>query len=115
MLLKIITIIFVLLIGSKITRKFRERLLSVSAFIFSLFILASILLVVLEPHISDIIAHLLGVQHGTDIAFFSSILLLVYLVFRLYSKIILMDKEITNLNTTTSIELHKIKKGDEKK
>ncbi|HEX8974729.1 MAG TPA: DUF2304 family protein [Patescibacteria group bacterium] len=115
MLLKIIILLIVLVASHKVYRKFKDRTLGPVVSIFAAIILISLLVVVFEPHISDIIAHSLGIQRGADIAFFTSILVLIYLSFRLYSKIVITDRNLTALNMNTSIELHRIKKEASKK
>jgi hypothetical protein len=107
MLIKIVAFIFIIFIGSKILRKFKEKSLGFSALVIWLLVLCAVLVTAFEPHISDSVAHLMGVQRGTDVAFFLSILGLFYAIFRLYSKIDLVDKDITRLAENISIELHK--------
>lgn len=113
MLLKAITLLFVLFAGSKVFRKFREHSLSLGVFSFAVLILAALLTLVFDPHLSDVIAHALGIQRGADIAFFSAILILIYLVFRLYSKIVILDQDLTALATKVSIERHKQERSEE--
>lgn len=49
------------------------------------------------PPITDLIAKFFGFNRGLDIVFVIAIGLLIYLIFRLYSKIEKQDKQITKL------------------
>jgi len=71
---------------------------------------ALVLFVTFFPGITDETAKLFGIARGTDSAFFFSILIIFYLVFRLYIKVDKMDKDVTELATNISKLIHKQKK-----
>ena len=60
MLIKIVAFIFIIFIGSKILRKFKEKSLGFSALVIWLLVLCAVLVTAFEQHISDSVAHLMG-------------------------------------------------------
>ncbi|MDP1833404.1 MAG: DUF2304 family protein [Candidatus Moranbacteria bacterium] len=109
MIIKILTIIFIFFAASRAILRFKERMLSLQSLIFWMIIWTGILVIVFNPKISDDLAHALGINRGTDTAFFISIIALLYLVFRLYIKLDNIDNDITKLATEMSKKIHKDK------
>lgn len=109
MILKILAIIFVLFVASRAYLRFKDKSLNIQSLVFWGIIWVSILAFVFDPKISDEIAKFVGLQRGTDTIFFFAIILLFYLIFRLYVKIDKVDKDVTKIVTEISKELHKTK------
>ena len=106
-LIQILVIIFVAFTGSRTLLRFHDKAINWLEFSFWSAIWTVILVIVFNPHISDRIASTLGVERGTDVMFFIAIILLFYIIFRLYVKIDSLDKNITNIVTEVSKKLHK--------
>jgi hypothetical protein len=105
-LLKIITALFVLFAVSRAYLRFKDRSLSIMSFISWILIWTLTLLFVFDPNLSNIIAETAGLGRGADAAFLLSIILLFYLIFRLYVKIDSIDKNLTTLVIELSKEKH---------
>ena len=110
MILKILAIIFVVFAASRAYFRFKDKSLSIWNLFFWVIVWVSILAFVFDPTMSDKIAKFLGLQRGTDSIFFIAIILLFYLMFRLYVKIDRLDKDTTKLVVAISKEFHNSKK-----
>jgi len=106
-LLQIIVIIFITFAASRAYLRFKDKSLSISNLFFWMILWTIILIIVFDPKLADIAANIMGMQRGTDTMFFIAVMLLFYLVFRIYVKVDSIDQHLTNLNTNTSIILHK--------
>lgn len=109
-LVQILIVIFITFAGSRVILRFRDNAIGYGEFFFWSSIWALILLIVFQPNLADKTAIFFGVQRGTDIMFFISIILIFYLLFRLYIKLDGLDRNITNLSSETSKALHALKK-----
>lgn len=113
-LLRIIALIFIAFASSRAYLRFKEKALNIYNLIFWIIIWISALILIYDPKIADKFATLLGLQGGTDTALFLSVMLLFYLVFRVYVKIDSIDQNLTRLNSNASILLHKASKAEDK-
>ncbi len=110
-LIQILIAIFVAFAGSRVILRFRDKAIGYGEFLFWSTVWAIVLLIVFRPSLSDQVALIFGIKRGTDVMFFSAILLLFYLIFRLYVKLDTLDRDITNLAENTSKSLHKKEKA----
>ena len=101
-LLKILTVIFIVFAASRAYLRFKGKSLNLSNLILWSVIWLATLVFVFDPQSSDAIAKLFGLQRGTDTIFFLAIVLLFYLIFRLYVKLDTVDKDLTRLVTEIS-------------
>jgi hypothetical protein len=95
--LSIIIILFALFALSRAYLRFRERKISKSEFAFWLFIWLSIIILVLIPEASTKISTFFGIERGVDLLMYSSIIVIFYLIFRLYIKIDQAEQAITKI------------------
>ena len=109
-LVQLLVIIFIAFAGSRVILRFRDKAIGYGEFFFWSSIWALILLIVFQPSLADKTALFFGVQRGTDIMFFASIILMFYLLFRLYVKLDKLDRDITLLTENISKSLHRIEK-----
>jgi hypothetical protein len=105
-LIKTITVLFAFFAVSRVLLRFKEKTISFGSFLLWTTIWGAVVLVVFNPGIADQTAALFGLQRGTDTMFFFAAVLLFYLLFRLYVKLDILDKDITRLATNTSKQLH---------
>jgi len=110
MIIKIITLIFVSFALSRVILRFKDKSIKVTELALWIFVWSSVLILVFLPEISSRIATDLGIGRGADTAFFVAIIVIFYLLFRLYVKIDKIDKDITDLVVKVSKELHNSKK-----
>jgi len=107
--LQAVVLLFVLFALSRVVLRFREKQISVPELIFWSLIWVAVAVVLFIPHITEPIARFLNIGRGIDVAVYLSIVLLFYLVFRLYVKIDTMNQDITKLVRRTAIKKAKKK------
>lgn len=108
-LIQILILIFVAFAGSRAVLRFRDRIIGYGEFFFWSAIWTIVLLIIFRPSLSDDVASLLGISRGTDVMFFAAIIVLFYLIFRLYVKLNSLDRDITALAINTSKAFHQRK------
>ncbi len=94
---QIILSIFLLFALSRVYLRFRGGDVSLIGFIFWTCLFGSAVLIVLFPSFSGAIARFMGIGRGVDAVIYTSIVLLFYLVFRLYIYLQDIRQEITEL------------------
>ncbi len=113
-ILRIATSIFVFFAISRAYLRFKDRSLGAMSFFLWTSIWALALLFIFDPNLSSIIAELTGLGRGADAAFLLSIILIFYLIFRLYIKIDTIDKNLTSLIIEVSKEQYRNNKINQK-
>lgn len=101
-LIKILTVLFVIFAGSRVILRFHDKAIGYMSFFFWSGVWTAVLLVVFRPTLADRVATLFGISQGVNAMFFFAIILIFYLLFRLYIKLDNLDQLITQLNTKTS-------------
>lgn len=102
--LQIIVTLFVILVVFRLTKKYKDSILKTSEFIGWMIIWIIVLVVFWLPQTTSYLAFFLGIGRGVDLAVYVSILLLFYLIFRLYLKIDKQQREITKIVRHLAIE-----------
>ena len=106
--IQIIAVLFALFAFTRVFLRLREKKLSLLEFLFWTFIWVGLVLVALLPGLFTSIANALGIQTGTGFITYLGLILLFYLLFRVYVKIDTLEQEITVL--TREASLHKAKR-----
>lgn len=96
--------VFAAFAASRAVLRWRSRELSASEMFFWLSIWGSVIVITFFPLASADVAELLGVGRGVDVAFFLAIIVLLYLLFRIYVKLDRVDKDITTVVLLLSIK-----------
>lgn len=76
---------------------FKEKKIRVGDFLFWLVLWAAVIITSITTKYADFISKLLGVSSGINVLVYMGIIVLFYLIFRLYVKIDIMQKSMTNL------------------
>ena len=101
-------IIFAVFALSRVILRFKERAVSFRELIFWSVLWLAMILIAFLPGISGFIANIFGIGRGVDVLVYVSIIVLFYVLFRLYVKLDSMEQEITKLVRIVSLE--KVKK-----
>lgn len=109
MIFQIIVVVFVLFAWSRVLLRLRDRKISMWEFGFWSILWIAVLVVLFMPALTQPIARLLNIGRGIDVVVYLSIVLLFYLVFRIYVKIEGVEQEITKVVREVSL-----KKGGKK-
>ena len=89
--LQIIVTVFSLLVIYRLIKKFKDKTLKIGEFITWFLIWLGVLVVFWVPQTTSYFAFFLGIGRGVDLAVYVAVLLIFYLIFRLYLK---ADKQI---------------------
>ena len=95
--IQIIAIIFAIFALTKVILRLRKKKLTINEFIFWASIWTILIILSIFPDISYNIANFFGFGRGLDFFIVSSILLILYLIFRIFVKLEELDSRITKL------------------
>ncbi|MBU0535896.1 MAG: DUF2304 family protein [Nanoarchaeota archaeon] len=94
---QMIVLVFLIFVFTRVVFRFKDRQISILELLFwsALWISAGVLLFM--PQITNPIARILNIGRGIDVAVYLGIILLFYLVFRLYVKIDTINQDLTKI------------------
>lgn len=101
----VLLILFVIVLGRCATNNFTAR----ARFTFIALAIAPIVFFIVFPHYSTSLANLIGIKRGVDVFLYFGFLALIFTVIRLYTKIRLLDRQLTEIVRQMAIQ-----KGAEK-
>ena len=97
MTIQVIILVFVFFAISRVFLRFYHKEITLPAFLFWILIWIAVTVVTLLPNWASYLASALGVGRGSDLLVYLSIILLLYLVFRLYVRFENLERELTKL------------------
>lgn len=109
-IIQILLIMFALFAWSRAGLRLRDNSIRVFEFVFWSFIWAGVIVFAAVPYALQWISDLFGIQRATDFAIYVSIVVLFYLVFRLYVHLDKQDQAMTKLVREIAIRDAKRKK-----
>ncbi len=93
--IQIIVILFSLFAISRVILRFKDRSVTLQSLFFWVILWMATVLFVMLPRTASILTNFFGVGRGADLLIYLSIILLFYLIFKIYVKIDNLNKEIT--------------------
>jgi hypothetical protein len=108
--IQVLVVLFVLFAWSRAFFRMRDKNISIGGFSFWSMIWIAVLIVTLFPGLTTIVSEFVGIGRGMDLVVYASIVLLLYLMFRLYVHVDLQSREITKLVREIAIRDAKKKK-----
>lgn len=109
-LLQILVLLFAVFAFSRAVLRFKDKKISLGEFIFWTFVWVSVIVTTWLPGTATMVSQFFGISRPIDLAVYSSILVLFYLVFRLYVYHEMQRREITKLVREVAIKKVKKKK-----
>ncbi|MFH1457038.1 MAG: DUF2304 family protein [Patescibacteria group bacterium] len=97
MLIQFLIIAFALFVILMAILNFKKNKISLSGLMFWLILWLMVSIIVLLPQTTNFFAKILGVGRGTDVVIYLSIVLLFYLVFRMFIKLEKIETDITKI------------------
>jgi hypothetical protein len=76
---------------------FRQRKIGAMALLLWLVLWIGFAVVVLFPETAVVVAHLLGISRGVDLALYLSVILIFFVLFRIYMRLEQVDRQITQI------------------
>ena len=99
MYIQIITIIFVIILLSRVAAKLKRREITLNESLFWGLLWLAVGIVVLYPRLTDKLALAIGLQtaHGIDLVVYVAVAVVFYLVFRVFVRLEKIEREITKI------------------
>lgn len=114
-LLHIGGILFALFALSRVILRFKDKNISFTELLFWCIVWGSVISVALFPQIFVTLSSILGIGRGVDTLLYFGMILLFYLLFRLYVKVETQQKDITKLVRIIALNDEEKKKALQKK
>lgn len=95
--IQFLIIAFALLVIIQIFLGFKKKAFAFKELLFWLFLWVAISVVVLLPQTTGFFAKILGVGRGSDVAVYLAIVLILYLIFRIFVKLEKIKSDITDI------------------
>lgn len=102
--IQVIAIVFAIFALIKVILRLRKKKLTINEFIFWASIWTILIILSIFPDISHTIAGFFGFGRGLDFFMVSSILLILYLIFRIFIKLEELDSRITKLARSIALK-----------
>lgn len=96
-IIQIILALFVFFVVFNVIFKYKKKEIAAQEFIFWIFFWALVLTAVIYPRATDKIARIVGVGRGADLLVYLSILVLFFIVFKIFVKLERVEKNITKI------------------
>ena len=109
-IIQIVIIIFALFALSRVLLRFKDNKLNRNEFIFWMLVWISIIIISIIPGITGILSQKLGIGRGIDLIIYVSIIVMFYLIFRLYVKLETVEREITAIVRKVALDKKEKKK-----
>jgi hypothetical protein len=103
-IIQLLIVAFVLFAALRAIMKFREGNLRITWVIFWILFWFAAGVVAILPQTTDFAARFVGVGRGADLVTYASLIMLFYLVFRLFVKLEEVERQITRLVRKLSLE-----------
>lgn len=95
--------------------RFKEGKMNLGMFSLWIFIWVMVIIISLFPELTGLLAIITGIQRGLDFIFIIGLIGCYYLIFRIYTMIENIEKEITELVREIAIQRENIKVNEENK
>lgn len=110
---KLLISVFVLFAISRLVMRFREGKVSNTGLVGWLLIWFTVETIILVPRVTSDIAQFLGIGRGADLIIYSSIIILFYLIFRIFISLEDIEREVTKIVQRDALK--NVKKGKRKR
>ncbi|MEA3272282.1 MAG: DUF2304 family protein [Patescibacteria group bacterium] len=104
LLAQIIFVFFALFVISRTVIRFKKKELPLGWFLFWIIFWLVVITVVVLPWTTTLLADLVGIGRGVDLVIYFSIIILFYLVFRLFIRLEKIERNITKLVEKNAID-----------
>jgi small membrane protein len=96
-IIQVLIVIFALFALSRAYLRFKDNRLSKNEFLFWTAVWLAVIVIAFIPNLTSQVSNLLGIGRGIDLIVYISIIILFYIIFRLYVKIENVKSDVTML------------------
>lgn len=107
---QVLAVVFALFALSRVVLRLKDGKITWPEFTLWTVIWAAVIVVAINPDLTFRVSDFLGIKRGIDVAVYGSIILLFYLMFRIFVKLEMLEQEITK-----TVRKDAISKGGKKK
>jgi hypothetical protein len=104
MLIKILLILFIIFVISRVAMRYRDKAISLQELILWTIFWFIVAFVIIFPEVTSLVANWLGVGRGVDLVIYISVLILFYLIFRTLVRLDKIEKDITKIVREVAIK-----------
>jgi len=104
MLIQLIIVIFTLFVASRMVKKIRKQEITLREFILWMAFWLVVAIAALLPKTADIVANFFGVERGSNLAVYISIITIFYLLFNIMVKLQEIEKNMTKIVRNAAIK-----------
>lgn len=105
--IQVLMILFAIFAWSRALLRLKDKAIKVNEFVFWSIIWLSLIIFSASPVLLSTLSSFVGIQRATDFAVYISIIMLFYLMYRLYAKIEKQEQDITKIVRTISLKRKK--------
>ena len=106
--LQITVAVFALFAFSRALMRWRDTEITTTEFTFWTIIWTSITIIVFQPWLTDWISQKFGISRGIEFVVYISIVTVLYLIFRIYVRLEVIEQEITKIASSIAIQHPKV-------
>jgi hypothetical protein len=106
-IIQVLILIFALFAWSRVALRLKDKSIRIWEFVFWSAIWLGIIIFSLTPALLQFISGVLGIQRATDLAIYVSIIVLFYLMFRIYVKVDKQGQDITKVVRNVALKKKK--------
>lgn len=106
-IIQILIILFAIFAWSRAFLRLKDKTIKINEFIFWSIIWASLIIFSASPVLLSTLSTFVGIQRATDFAVYTSIIILFYLIYRIYAKIEKQEQDITRIVRNISLKRKK--------
>jgi hypothetical protein len=107
MIIQIILILFIFFVITKVALRYKDKIISLQEFVLWTIFWFMVGFVVILPETTSLIANIVGVGRGVDLVIYISVLILFYLAFRILVRLDKIEKDITKIVRSVSLDKDK--------
>lgn len=106
-IIQILMVLFALFAWSRAALRLKDKSIKIGEFIFWSVLWLSLIIFSISPALLQFLSNVLGIQRATDLAIYVSIIVLFYLMFRVYVKVDKQGQEITHVVRNVALKRKK--------
>ena len=110
-MIQVIIIIFIVFALSRVLLRYRDGAITVKELLFWLVFWIAASVAVLLPQTTSFLANLVGVGRGVDLAIYVALVIIFYMMFRIFVRLEKIEQDITKV--VREVGLKKIKEKDQ--
>lgn len=102
--LQVVVVLFALFAFSRTLLRLRDSKISMKEFLLWNIVWVSIAVIVFQPWVTDMVSQKFGISRGIDFVVYITVLVILYLIFRLFVQLESMEQEMTKIASAIALQ-----------